>query len=62
MKRIRTSKLDEMIELLESIERGQGNDEMRRQAINYLMAYADSLGEEKTLKIKEVSEDEKEKA
>lgn len=61
MKRIRTSKLDEMIELLESIERGQGNDEMRRQAINYLMAYADSLGEAKTLKIKEVSEGEEEK-
>lgn len=62
MKRIRTSKLDEMIDLLESIERGQGNDEMRRHTINYLMAYADSLGEAKTVKIKEVSEDEKEKA
>ena len=62
MKRIRTSKLDEMIDLLESIERGHGNDEMRRQAINYLMAYADSLGEAKTLKIKGVSEGEEEKA
>lgn len=58
MKRIRTSKLDEMIELLESIERGQGNDRMLRQAVCYLMAYADSLGEAKTLKIKEVSKDE----
>lgn len=58
MKRIRTSKLDEMIELLESVERGQGNDQMRGQTINYLMAYADSLGDAKTLKIKEVSEDE----
>ena len=62
MKRIRTSKLDEMIDLLEAIDHGQGNDRMRRQAINYLMAYADSLGEAKTLKIKEVSEDEEEKA
>ena len=62
MKRIRTSKLDEMIDLLESIERGQGNDEMRRRAINYLMAYADSLGDAKTVKIKEVSKDEEEKA
>lgn len=62
MKRIRTSKLDEMIDLLESIEPGQGNDRMRGQTINYLMAYADSLGEAKTLKIKEVSEDEEEKA
>lgn len=62
MKRIRTSKLDEMIDLLESIENGQGNDRMRRQSINYLMAYADSLGDAKTLKIKEVSEDEEEKA
>ena len=62
MKRIRTSKLDEMIELLESIERGQGNDRMRGQAINYLMAYADSLGGAKTVKIKEVSEGEEEKA
>lgn len=62
MKRIRTSKLDEMIELLKSIERGHGNDEMRRQAINYLMAYADSLGGAKTVRIKEVSKDEEEKA
>ena len=62
MKRIRTSKLDEMIDLLESIDPGQGNDRMRRQAINYLMAYADSLGGAKTVKIKEVSEDEEEKA
>lgn len=58
MKRIRTSKLDEMIDLLESIESGQGNDRMRRHAINYLMAYAYGIGEAKTLKIKEVSEDE----
>ena len=58
MKRIRTSKLDEIIELLESIDPGQGNDRMRRQAINYLMAYADSLGGAKTVKIKEVSESE----
>lgn len=58
MKRIRTSKLDEMIDLLESIDPGQGNDRMRGQAINYLMAYADSLGVAKTVRIKEVSESE----
>lgn len=62
MKRIRTSKLNEMIDLLEAIDPGQGNDRMRGQTINYLIAYADSLGEAKTLKIKEVSEDEEEKA
>lgn len=62
MKRIRTSKLNEMIDLLKSIEPGQGNDRMRGQTINYLMAYADSLGEEKTVKIKEVSESEEKKA
>ena len=58
MKRIRTSKLDEMIELLESIEPGQGNDRMLRQAVCCLMAYAYGLGEAKTVKIKEVSKDE----
>lgn len=35
---------------------------MHRRAIDYLMAYADSLGEAKTVKIKEVSKDEEEKA
>ena len=62
MKRIRVGKIDAMIQMMESIEPGQGNDRMRRQAINYLMAYADSLGGAKTVRIKEVSEGEEEKA
>lgn len=62
MKRIRTGKLDEMIDLLEAIERGQGNDRFRRQAIEYLKVYKDSIGDAKTLKVKEVSKGEEEKA
>lgn len=52
MKRVRIGRIDEMIELLESIEPGEGSDYLRWQAINYLKTYADTLGDMKTVKLR----------
>lgn len=52
MKRVRTSKIDQIIDFLESIERGQGNDRYRNYAVDYLKTYADSLEDAKTLRMK----------
>ena len=59
MKRIRVSKIEQMIDLLESVEPGQGNDSFRRQAIRYLEVYMDTLDDQglKTLVVKEEKDD-----
>ena len=56
MKRIRVGRIEQMIDLLESVENCQGRDYFRYQAISYLKLYCDSLDDEglKTLEIKEV--------
>lgn len=55
MKRIRVGKIEQMIDMLESVENCQGRDYFRCQAISYLKLYCDSLDDEglKTLEIKE---------
>lgn len=55
MKRIRVSRIDEMIHMMESIESGEGSDYPRWQAINYLKSYEDTLGDMKTVRLREVN-------
>lgn len=62
MKRIRVGRIDEIIQIMESIESGQGSDYFRQQAIDYLKSYADTLGDMKTVKLREVSNNAQTKA
>ena len=60
MKRMSIRKIDEMISLLESTERVDGNSEYHKNmAIAYLKNYADALGDKgiKTIVIKEQSDE-----